>query len=136
MRRASLALAGLLAAGPATAAGLEPMIPPPRLDKGACAVLVWSQADARGPLLLIAGNPPVARIQRDGRLKMLPRDGDAKGDGRQAFRGMGVRLALDVTLPAGLIVRGAPPPEGVLTITEAGRDAVMIPVTVRPACDG
>lgn len=133
MRAASLALA-LLAPAPTAAEGLEPLAPLPRLDKGACAVTVWSRSEARGPILLIAGAPPVARIRRDGRLKLLPRSGAPAGEGHQVFRGMSLRLDLELELKPGLVLRSPAPPEGVLTVTDAKGGSTLIPVTALPSC--
>ncbi|WP_309091689.1 hypothetical protein [Phenylobacterium sp.] len=124
MLSASLALA---------AAVLEPQALP-RLDKGACAVLVWSAAEPRGPLVVLSGSPPVARIRRDGRLKLLPRAGEPTGEGRQVFRGLGLRLELDVKLGRGLIAAGEVTPEGVLSFREGDGASVLIPVRVAPLC--
>lgn len=123
----------LLASLALGAAGLEPLALP-RLDKGACAVLVWSKAEPRGPLVMLSGRPAIARIQRDGRIKLLPRDGEPQGEGRQAFRAMGLRLELDMKVGQGLVVAGQATPEGVLSF-QAGDDAtVMIPVNAVPLC--
>jgi hypothetical protein len=113
---------------------LEPLTPLPRLDKGACAVTVWSRSEPRGPILVIAGTPPVARIRRNGRLKLLPRSGEPAVEGRQVFRGMGLRLDLMLELRPGLVLQSPTPPEGVLGVTEADGVSTLIPVTALPSC--
>lgn len=117
----------------ALAAALEPQ-PLPRLDKHTCAALVWSKAEPAGPLVVLTGAPPVARIRRGGRIKLLPRAGEPQGAGRQAFRGLGLRLELDVKVGEGLISTGELTPEGVLSFRDGDGETVMIPVTVAPLC--
>lgn len=117
----------------AAAAVLEPQ-PLPPLDKGACAVLVWSTVDRRGPLVVLSGIPPVARIRRDGRIKLLPRTGEPLGEGRQLFSGLGLRLELDMKVGQGLIGAGEVTPEGVLSFRDGDGPTVLIPVTAAPLC--
>jgi hypothetical protein len=115
-------------------AALQPL-PAPKLDRGACAIFVWSKTEARGPLVVLAGTPPVARIRRDGRLKMLPRQGEPARAGHQVFQGLGLRLELNVAVGNGPVLSGALAPAGVLSFSEGDGEAVVIPVTAAAVCD-
>lgn len=119
-------------------------LPRQALPARGCAAYLWSRADRR--LVALAGADPASlRIALDGRATDYPRDGQTGAAAfgfaeRTTYRSGDVTLTLDIAVaPREDLADGAAVPDGALTVTRAGGDAVVVPVAgligCRPAAD-
>jgi hypothetical protein len=102
------------------------------LPKGACAAYLWSIAEPR-QLVAMAGATSL-RVRIDGKTLDLPRvsvDGPVTlgvaGDARYAVGDLSATLAMTIAERDDL-TRGAVVSDATLTVTAAGKDAVVTPV--------
>jgi hypothetical protein len=144
MRR--ILLAAMLLAAPAQAA--EPAsalpfgeLPPQVLAKGSCAMFLWERAGSSRVAMVVAGEAPVLRVLRDGKLTSLAAvPGSASGTPvmgfapSQRFADAQTAVSIDVTIipnPDGIggVVR-----DGALTLTRPDGEAVVAPVAGLLGC--
>lgn len=113
-------------------------LPRQRLDPGQCSLYLWSPGPP--PRLVMAADATSARIVHRGRVVDLPL---TRADGvavlglssASAYGDAGVSLAVDVAIePRPNLTAGALVPSGSLTVTEAGGDAVVLPVSGMVGC--
>jgi len=145
VRRASpfvTAALAVLLTGAAPAGGLPLQeLPPQKLAKGECALVVWTHAPQARRVAMILDGPPRARVRLDGRTRELART-SAEGaavagqTARQAYAGEGVTLSLDLDMagqrpvPGGVAI-----PDGALDYRDPSGWSVVVPVGGLIACE-
>jgi hypothetical protein len=138
-----LACALALAAGAARAAeGDVPLqeLPPQTLDKGQCALALWTRTTPARRVFMAFSTPAAAKVQAGGRTLTLPRtawDGEAVFGHypRQTYAGSGwtLRVTVEFDARSGL-VGGAVAPSGAIELTDAQGLSLVVPVAGLVAC--
>ena len=111
---------------------------PQQLPQAGCAAYLWSVSARELVAMAPAGGP--LRVQLDGKPLDLPRT-NASGDvalglpASAGFAGGGITATLDMTvMPDPALAGGARVPSGLLTVTQAGKDQLVVPVAGLVGC--
>lgn len=115
-------------------------LPPQRLDRGQCALVLWTRTTPAKRVLMAVTGPAGARVQSGGKTVTLARTGWS-GEGvyghypRQTYAGAGMELTVDVEFDTtSRLVGGALAPSGAIALKDAQGWSTVTPVAGMVAC--